>query len=73
MIKKIPIRIKIVRTVNGHEFQARYHWYCLDKRIGHIYIKPTSLRLNENNERLNLTDKQGFYQLIPFTFDVDLS
>ena len=46
VIKNFPFRIKIVRTDNGHEFQARFHWYCLDKGIGHVYIKPASPRLN---------------------------
>lgn len=73
VIKKFPFRIKIVRTDNGHEFQARFHWYCLDKGIGHVYIKPASPRLNGKVERSHLTDKQEFYQLIEYTSDVDLS
>ena len=26
VIKKFPFRIKRVRTDNGHEFQAKFHW-----------------------------------------------
>lgn len=73
VIKKFPFRIKIIRTDNGHEFQARFHWYCLDKGIDHIYIKPGTPRLNGKVERSHLTDKQEFYQLLEYTSDVDLS
>ena len=73
VIEKFPFRIKIVRTDNGHEFQAKFHWYCLDKGIEHVYIKPASPRLNGKVERSHLTDKQEFYQLIEYTSDVDLS
>ena len=73
VIQKFPFRIKIVRTDNGHEFQAKFHWHCLDKGIEHVYIKPASPRLNGKVERSHLTDKQEFYQLIEYTSDVDLS
>ena len=73
VIKKFPFRIKIVRTDNGHEFQAKFHWCCLDKGIEHVYIKPASPRLNGKVERSHLTDKQEFYQLIEYTSDVDLN
>lgn len=33
MIEKLPFRIKIVRTDNGHEFQTRFHWHLLDLNI----------------------------------------
>lgn len=72
VIKKFPFRIKIVRTDNGHEFQARFHWYCQDKGIEHVYIKPGTPRLNGKVERSHLTDKLEFYQLIEYTSDVDL-
>lgn len=72
VIKKSPFRIKVVRTDNGHGFQARFHWHCLDQGIEHVYIKPASQRLNGKVERSHLTDKQEFYQLIECTSDVDL-
>ena len=46
VIDKFPFRIKMVRTDNGHEFQARFHWHCIDKGIDHVYIKPGSPNLN---------------------------
>ncbi|WP_111682857.1 IS481 family transposase [Winogradskyella tangerina] len=72
VIKKFPFRIKMVRTDNGHEFQARFHWHCQDQGIEHVYIKPGTPRLNGKVERSHLTDKLEFYQLIEYTSDVDL-
>jgi transposase InsO family protein len=72
VIKKFPFRIKIIRTDNGHEFQARFHWYCMEKGIEHVYIKPGSPKLNGKVERSHLTDKQEFYQLLDYTNDANL-
>ena len=33
VIEKFPFRIKMIRTDNGHEFQARFHWHCIEKGI----------------------------------------
>jgi len=73
VIKKFPFRIKMIRTDNGHEFQARFHWNCIDKGIEHVYIKPGSPKLNGKVERSHRTDKQEFYQLIEYKSDVDLN
>lgn len=73
VINKFPFRIKVIRTDNGHEFQARFHWHCIDRGIEHVYIKPGSPKLNGKVERSHLTDKQEFYQLIEYKSDVDLS
>ena len=27
IIDRFPFRIKEIRTVNGHEFQAKFHWH----------------------------------------------
>ena len=51
VIEKFPFRIKTVRTDNGHEFQAGFHWHVLDKGINHVYIKPGTPRLNGKVER----------------------
>lgn len=59
VIKKFPFRIKIIRTDNGHEFQAKFHWHCIELGIDHVYIKPGSPNLNGKVERSHLTDKQG--------------
>ena len=73
VIKTFPFRIKMIRTDNGHEFQARFHWYCIDKGMEHVYIKPGSPKLNGKVERSHRTDKEEFYQLIKYKSDVDLN
>jgi len=73
VIKKFPFRIKTIRTDNGHEFQARFHWYCIDKGLEHVYIKPGSPKLNGKVERSHRTDKEEFYQLLKYKSDVDLN
>ena len=73
VIKKFPFRIKMIRTDNGHEFQARFHWYCIDKGMEHVYIKPGSPKLNGKVERSHRTDKEEFYQLLKYKSDVDLN
>ena len=73
VIKKFPFRIKMIRTDNGHKFQARFHWRCIDVGIEHVYIKPGSPNLNGKVERSHRTDKQEFYQLLEYTGDVDLN
>ena len=42
VIKSFPFRIREVRTDNGHEFQAKFHWHVEDQGISHAYIKPRS-------------------------------
>ena len=73
VIAKFPFRIKEVRTDNGHEFQAKFHWHVEDKGIRHAYIKPSSPQLNGKVERSHRTDEQEFYQLLTYKDDVDLS
>jgi transposase InsO family protein len=73
VIKKFPFRINVIRTYNGHEFQACFYWHCIDKGIDHVYIKPGSLRLIGKVERSHRTDSQEFYQLIDYESDVELS
>jgi len=40
VILKMPFRIKMVRTDNGHEFQAKFHWHLMD--LGISQPIPTS-------------------------------
>jgi transposase InsO family protein len=72
VIAKFPFRIREVRTDNGHEFQARFHWHVEDQGIRHAYIKPSSPQLNGKVERSHRIDDQEFYQLLTYTDDVDL-
>ena len=73
MIEKFPFRIQTVRTDNGHEFQAKFHWHVEDLGMRHVYIKPRTPRLNGKVERSHGTDQQEFYQLLTYTNDVDLN
>ena len=73
VIKRFPFRIHTVRTDQGHEFQAQFHWHLADRGIRHVYIKPRTPRLNGKVERSHRTDKQEFYQLLTYTGDVDLN
>ena len=72
VVKKFPFRIKVIRTDNGHEFQAKFNWHVRDLGMEHVYIKPGTPRLNGKVERSHLTDKKEFYQLIDYKDDVDL-
>jgi len=72
VVERFPFRIHTVRTDNGHEFQAKFHWHLADIGIRHVYIRPRTPRLNGKVERSHLTDKQEFYQLLTYTDDVDL-
>jgi transposase InsO family protein len=72
VIGTFPFRIKEIRTDNGHEFQAKFHWHVEDKGIRHAYIKPSSPQLNGKVERSHRSDEQEFYQLLSYKGDVDL-
>jgi transposase InsO family protein len=72
VIDKFPFRIREIRTDNGHEFQAKFHWHVEDKGIRHAYIKPSSPQLNGKVERSHRSDQQEFYQLLTYKGDVDL-
>jgi IS30 family transposase len=73
VIRKFPFRIQTIRTDNGHEFQAKFHWHVEDQGMCHVYIKPGTPRLNGKVERSHRTDKEEFYQLLSYTGDVDLN
>ena len=72
VVAKFPFRIREVRTDNGHEFQARFHWHVEDQGIRHAYIKPASPQLNGKVERSHRTDEEEFYQLLTYKDDIDL-
>ncbi len=72
IIEKFPIRIREVRTDNGHEFQAKFHWHVEDKGIRHAYIKRGTPELNGKVERSHRSDQQEFYQHLSYKEDVDL-
>ena len=73
VIERFPFRIHTVRSDDGHEFQAKFHWHVADLGIKHVYIKPGTPRLNGKVERSHKSDKQEFYQFLHYTDDVDLN
>jgi transposase InsO family protein len=72
VVERFPVRIHTVRTDNGHEWQALFHWHAEDLGMRHVYIKPGKPNLNGKVERSHLTDQLEFYQLLDYTGDVDL-
>lgn len=72
IIEKFPFRIREIRTDNGHEFQAKFHWHVEDKGIRHAYIRRGTPQLNGKVERSHRSDQQEFYQLLTYKGDVDL-
>lgn len=72
VIETLPFRIREIRTDNGHEFQAKFHWHVEDKGIRHAYIKPSSPQLNGKVERSHRSDEQEFHRILSYTGDVDL-
>ena len=71
-IDTFPFRIREIRTDNGHEFQAKFHWHVEDRGIRHAYIKPSSPQLNGKVERSHRSDSQEFYQLLTYKGAVNL-
>ena len=72
IIEKFPFRIREIRTDNGHEFQAKFHWHVEDLGIRHAYIRRGTPQLNGKVERSHRSDGQEFYQLLSYKDDVDL-
>jgi transposase InsO family protein len=72
IIEKFPFRIKAIPTDNGHEFQAKFHWYVDDQGIRHAFIKRGTPQLNGTVERSHRSDQQEFYHLLSYKGDVDL-
>jgi transposase InsO family protein len=61
IIEKFPFRIREIRTDNGHEFQAKFHWHVEDLGIRHAYIRKGTPQLNGKVERSHRSDQQEFY------------
>jgi transposase InsO family protein len=72
IIEKFPFRIREIRTDNGHEFQAKFHWHVEDQGIRHVYIKRGTPQLNGTVERSHRSDQEEFHQLLSYKDNVDL-
>jgi transposase len=70
--ERFPFRIHTIRTDNGHEFQAKFHWHVRDAGMERVYIRKASPYLNGKVERSHRSDHEEFYQCIQFKDDVDL-
>jgi transposase InsO family protein len=64
VLEKLPFAVEVVQTDNGAEFQGAFHWHVLDRGIGHVYIKPSTPRLNGKVERSHRIDAEEFYRLL---------
>ena len=71
VIDKFPFRIKEIRTDNGYEFQAKFHWHVEDKGILHAYMEERRSSMARWNDRIS-SDKEEFYQLLSYKDDIDL-
>jgi len=60
VLSRFPFRIHTLRTDNGHEFHAKFHWHGEDRGIRHVYIKPRTPRLNGKVKRSLGTDDRAF-------------
>jgi len=56
--------VEKIQTDNGSEFQAAFHWHLLDRGIRHVYIKPSTPRLNGKVERSHRIDDEEFYRML---------
>lgn len=64
VLERLPFRVELVQTDNGSEFQAAFHWHVLDRGIQHVYIKPSTPRLNGKVERSHRIDEEEFYRML---------
>ncbi|BFP39895.1 hypothetical protein FGF1_07400 [Flavobacteriaceae bacterium GF1] len=72
VVDKFTFGVLTVQTGNGHEFQSRFNRYSKDFGREQRYIKGGP-QPNEKVERLQLTDKKGFYQPLDHSDDMDLN
>jgi transposase InsO family protein len=64
VLERLPFRVEVIQTDNGSEFQAAFHWHVLDRGILHVYIKPSTPRLNGKVERSHRIDADEFYRML---------
>jgi transposase InsO family protein len=64
LLEKLPFRVECIQTDNGAEFQAAFPWHLLDRGVNHVYIKPSTPRLNGKVERSHRIDAEEFYRML---------
>ncbi len=64
VLRRLPVRVRVVQTERGAEFQSRFHGHLDALGIQHAYIRPRTPHLNGKVERSHRIDDQEFYQLL---------
>lgn len=64
VLEKLPFKVDLIQTDNGSEFQAGFHVHVLDRGIRHVYIRPSTPRLNGKVERSHRIDDEEFYRML---------
>jgi hypothetical protein len=59
VLEKLPFKVELIQTDHGAEFGSQFHYLVLDRRIGHVYIKPATPRLNGKVERSHPIDPEA--------------
>ena len=67
VLRRLPVRVLVVQTDHGAEFQARCHWHLADLDIRHADIRPRTPHLHGQVERSHRVDDQEFYPLLDRT------
>jgi transposase InsO family protein len=58
----VAVKVEVIPTDNGVEFQSAFHWHVLDKDIGHVYIKSRA-PTQRQSRTLQRIDAEEFYGL----------
>lgn len=64
VLEKLPFKVDLIQTDNGSEFQSSFHVHVLDRGIRHVYIRPSTPRLNGKVERSHRIDDEEFYRML---------
>ena len=64
MLRRLALRVHVVQTDHGAEFQSRFHWHLEARDIRHVYIRPRTPHLKGKVEPSHRVDDQEFYELI---------
>jgi len=60
VLEKLPFKVEVIHTDHGADFGSQFHYHVLDRRIGHVYIKPATPEA-ERQGRAVPPDRPGAY------------
>lgn len=63
VLEQLPFKVDLIQT-DGSESQAGLHVHVLDRGIRHVYIRPSTPRLNGTVERSHRIDDEEFYRML---------